>query len=303
MSQAHMDWTEEELADQDEAVTLADPSSRVQAGDVWQLGRNVLYCENSETRHFVDRMVSDHGYGQLVFTDPPYQMDTLHGAKTSFVGLGGEARPMRPVHQKISAMAMGKFDAKRFLALLPHYFVLGKMAAFVFHAKDSTPDLYGWVADVRDGNVDREDMSLRSLRGLSCTPLTWYKGDEPGKANPFPIGKAHRPDVEYLMYLRHKGIWNNSDKAPGALRGRVLFHKREKGEHPTMKPVSLIQNQLLLTTEPDGLVYDPYGGSGSTLIAAERCGRRCVMVEQLPQMCDLILSRYEAETGREAVKV
>lgn len=255
------------------------------------------------------QLVQDHGYATLVFTDPPYQMDNLHGAKTSFVGLGGEDRPMRPVHTAIREMGMGTFSPKKFLELLPLYFVPGTIAAFVFHSKDNAPDYASWVREQspltggssKDGRPDYYNPF--PLRGMSYTQLVWYKGDEPGSANPFPIGKAHRPDSELLSYFRKKGKWNDGDKAPGADRGRVLFHKRVKGEHPTIKPVNLVINQLFLTTDPGDTVYDPYGGSGTTLIACEETDRQCVMVEQFPRFCDLTLSRWEAETGRKAERL
>ena len=323
MIQSILEWSEAELAEPPdrELVPLPIPT-RTQYGDVWKLGDHTLYCTDSENREFVHQLVQDHGYAALVFTDPPYQMDNLHGAKTSFVGLGGEDRPMRPVHAAIREMGMGKFEPKRFLDLLPLYFEPGTIAAFVFHSPDNAPDYLSWVQEKRKEHIavdytwERDggcggSTSFRKglLHGMSYKQLVWYKGDRPDEevfeptANPFPIGKAHRPDSELLSYFRKKGKWNDGDKAPGADRGRVLFHKRVKGEHPTIKPVGLITNQLYITTDPCDVVYDPYGGSGSTLIGCERTGRRCVIVEQLPRFCDLTLSRWEAETGRKAERL
>ena len=54
---------------------------------------------------------------------------------------------------------------------------------------------------------------------------------------------------------------------------------------------------------PDDLVYDPYGGSGTTLIACEQVGRRCIITEKLPKYCDLIISRWEGETGKRAERI
>ena len=70
--------------------------------------------------------------------------------------------------------------------------------------------------------------------------------------------------------------------------------------HPTMKPVGLIGYQLQNSTRPGELVLDLFGGSGSTLIAAEQSGRRCYMMEYDPQYADVIINRWEQMTGQKA---
>ena len=73
-------------------------------------------------------------------------------------------------------------------------------------------------------------------------------------------------------------------------------------EHPTMKPVKLIARLLRNSSKPGWTVLDPFGGSGSTLIACEQLGRRCLTMEIDPQYCDVIIARWERLTGREAVR-
>jgi hypothetical protein len=68
--------------------------------------------------------------------------------------------------------------------------------------------------------------------------------------------------------------------------------------HPTQKPLELFRRPILNHTRPGGLVFDPFAGSGSCLIAAEQAGRRCVAVELDPRWCDLIRDRYDALLGR-----
>jgi DNA modification methylase len=70
--------------------------------------------------------------------------------------------------------------------------------------------------------------------------------------------------------------------------------------HPTMKPIELVQRSLLNSSKPGNVVLDPFGGSGSTLIAAEQTNRKCRMVELDPQYCDVILERWEKFTGKSA---
>lgn len=71
--------------------------------------------------------------------------------------------------------------------------------------------------------------------------------------------------------------------------------------HPTMKPVRLLAYLICNSTLPGAVVFDPFGGSGSTLIACEQTGRACRMMEIDPAYCDVIIRRWEALTGKKAV--
>jgi DNA modification methylase len=75
---------------------------------------------------------------------------------------------------------------------------------------------------------------------------------------------------------------------------------RESKLHPTMKPVALIENALLNSSEAGDLVLDIFGGSGSTLIACEKTHRRCFMMELSPAYCEVIVTRWEQATGKKA---
>ena len=74
-------------------------------------------------------------------------------------------------------------------------------------------------------------------------------------------------------------------------------------QHPTMKPVSLCQRAIANSSATDDVVVEPFLGSGTTLIAAERTGRRCYAMEIDPHYCALVIARWEAFTGEKAEKV
>lgn len=74
-------------------------------------------------------------------------------------------------------------------------------------------------------------------------------------------------------------------------------------EHPTMKPVKLLARLINNSTRSGESVLDPFGGSGSTLIACEQLGRRCYMMELDPRYCDVIIDRWEKHTGQKAIKI
>ena len=92
-----------------------------------------------------------------------------------------------------------------------------------------------------------------------------------------------------------------------SIYSRYYISAKEEGRkdagdlHPTMKPLKLIENKVLISSE-GGTVFDGFGGSGTTLIACEKTGRRCVMIEHEPEYCDAAIKRWEAVTGGEAVK-
>ena len=73
--------------------------------------------------------------------------------------------------------------------------------------------------------------------------------------------------------------------------------------HPTMKPVKLMGRLILYSSREGEIVLDPFGGSGTTLIAAEQTGRACRMIELSPTYCQTIIKRWEEATGEQAVKV
>lgn len=91
----------------------------------------------------------------------------------------------------------------------------------------------------------------------------------------------------------------------GAFRTSVwdIDKPMKNGEHPTMKPVELVANCLLDGTKEDDIVLDAFGGSGTTLIAAEQLGRKARLMEIDPHYCDVIIARWEAITGKTATKI
>src|SRR5699024_1193082 len=78
---------------------------------------------------------------------------------------------------------------------------------------------------------------------------------------------------------------------------------QRNSDHPTMKPIKLCSRAILNSSKTGDIVLDPFGGSGSTLIASEQVGRKCYMVEYDPVYADVIIRRWEEFTGKQAVKI
>lgn len=245
----------------EEAVT------RSAVGDLWKLGNHRLIVGDSSDPLLVEKLL-DGKKADLVFTDPPYRMNLGDGSD-QWVG-----KAAIKVSESIKDII--DFDPVNFLESLPSYFDK-TMNAFIFCNKDLVPDYLNWALS----------------KGYAFNILFWKK------PNALPLGGQHRPDLEYIIFVRKSAIWN--DAIPSVSYSKCLEFSRENSTaHPTMKPVSLITNQLLISSNVGGIVVDPFLGSGSTIIAAEQTGRACYGFELEPKYCDIILQRWENLTGQKA---
>jgi DNA modification methylase len=89
---------------------------------------------------------------------------------------------------------------------------------------------------------------------------------------------------------------------PSVVGPRGDLHDPDKGGHPTVKPATLVIDAIRDCSHRNDIILDPFGGSGTTLIAAERVGRRARMLELDPAYCDLIIRRWQGLTGKTAIR-
>ncbi len=255
------------LTDEDD-VPEAPEVPKTVLGDIWLLGDHRLMCGDSTSIDAVEKLM-DGKKADMVFTDPPYRVET-EGGKNGALG-----RSLKKQGKEIEFIS--DFDTEEFLKILPSVFDKNKLNAYVFCNKDLLPDYLVWARDI----------------GYSFNVLVWKK------PNAIPIGSAHRPDTEYLLVFRKSAIWNSG--VSGVNYSRVIECGRETGLHPTMKPVSIIENQLKISSNNNSPVLDLFGGSGSTLIACEKTNRHCRMMELDEKYCDVIIKRWQDFTGKKAV--
>ena len=241
--------------------------TKCKLGDIWQLGSHRLMCGDSTSITDVEKLM-DGAKADMVFTDPPYLLETKGGCK------GEIGKALRKQGNDIEFIS--NFNPDNFLHVLPNVFEKNKINAYVFCNKDLLPKYLNWAVDNK----------------YSYNVLVWKK------PNAIPIGDSHRPDIEYLLLLRKNAIWNNGLKDVNY--SRCLEFSRETGLHPTMKPLKLITNEMQISSNKGSNILDPFGGSGSTLIACEQLDRKCYMMELDPKYCDVILQRWENFTGKKA---
>ena len=243
--------------------------SKVKRGDIWQLGEHRIMCGDSTSSDDVAKLMNGEK-ADMVFTDPPYKIETKGGCKGN-IGAG-----LKKQGNDIDFIS--DFNPSEFLQILPIVFDKRKMNAYVFCNKELLPDYLNWARDVK----------------VSFNVLIWKK------PNAIPIGDSHRPDIEYLILFRKSAIWNNGLKDVNY--SRCLEYGREKGLHPTMKPIDLITNEMQISSNKKSICADLFLGSGSTLIAAEKLKRKCYGMELDEKYCDVIIERWEQFTGQKAIK-
>ena len=259
----------EENFDAEKAIEeISEPVTK--QGWIYKLGNHRLMCGDSTSEEDVAKLM-DGKYADLVFTDPPYNIQD-GGRK----GENPISASLRKQYNEISFISY--FEPEKFLQVYPKVFNKN-MNAYIFCNKELLPDY----------------LSFAKENDFFYTLLIWKK------PNAIPLGNAHRPDIEYLLLFKKNAIWNNGIKDVNY--SRCLEYGREKGLHPTMKPIDLITNEIKISSHEKSNVVDFFGGSGSTLIACEKTKRNCFMMELDEKYCDVIVKRWEDFTGQKAERI
>jgi DNA modification methylase len=227
-------------------------------GDLFEIGEHRLLCGDSTDSDQVAKLMNGQK-ADMVFTDPPYKIETEGGCK------GNIGQGLRKQGKDIEFIS--NFEPTEFLQVLPLIFDKNKLNAYIFCNKELLPDYLIWARD----------------SGYSFNVLIWKK------PNAIPIGDSHRPDIEYLLLFRKSAIWNNGLKDVNY--SRCLEFGRESGLHPTMKPIELISNEMKISSNENSLVFDFFLGSGSTMVASHQLNRKCYGLELSPEYCQVIVDR------------
>lgn len=261
-----------EDADPDEVPEVpVDPISK--PGDLIELGRHRLLCGSATNGDDWATLMQD-AKADMVWTDPPYGVD--YSSKNEMLNKADKGNRVQ------TPIANDDLSSEELGALLD--------AAFGYGHDHSRAGASWYVAAPAGPLHLQFAVALQSL-GLWRQTLQWVK-------NGMVLGRAdYHSRHEPIFYGWKEGAahtWNG-----GRSQDTVLeFPKPRKSDlHPTMKPVALVQRCIENNTHPGDLVVDPFGGSGTTLIAAEACGRQARLIELSPAYCDVIVRRWEEATG------
>jgi len=282
-----MGWSDEELAgllpqveelppeDADADAVPEPPAEPVtKPGDVWLLGKHRVMCGDSTDVLAVERLM-DGGKADLLLIDPPYNVAVVGGNHS----LSPEERKKQG-GLVIENDSMSDEDFRQFLR-------------GVYSAADAVMKpgavFYIWYAEPDANCAFRLAAKDVGWRIRQC--LVWNK-------NSLVMGRQdfhwkHEP----CLYGWKEGAahyWG-SDRSQTTV---LDFNKPSRNkEHPTMKPVDLFQYQMANSTKPGNIVLDSFGGSGTTMIAAERINRKARLMELDPAYCDVIVRRWQQFTG------
>lgn len=262
------DALEDELqGDPDEVPEPPEPQDVVtQLGDLWQIGRHRLLCGDSTDRATVERLM-DGERADMVFTDPPYGVNVKGGKGKGNLIMGDLTQTAIPFSFEIAVELATKDKAH-----------------FYFCGAETNIQLYQKLFD----------------RYLHILPkhLIWVKNGFVMKQN----GYHNQFEIIYHGYKTGSGgLWYGGRTENEASDvWHVSRDATSAYEHPTQKPIELPARAIRNSCPPKGTVFEPFCGSGSTLIACEQLGRTCYSLELDPRFCDVIVRRYIRTTGNTA---
>lgn len=273
--------------DEDDEVPEADPEAGpvTQPGDLWLLGEHRLLCADALKEESYKQLL-DGKKAHMVFTDPPYNVPI-----DGYVCGKGKVK-----HQEF-AMASGEMTEAEFTAFLNttlrHMVKFSNDGSIHFVCMDwrhltellqASRSVYSELKNLCVWNKDNGGMG--SLYRSKHELVLVYKNGEKPHTNNVELGKNGRYRTNVWDY---PGI--NSLR-----KGRA----EELAMHPTVKPVAMVADAILDCSKRGGIILDPFGGSGTTLMAAERTGRKARLLEMEPRYVDTIIRRWQQKTGRQA---
>ena len=229
-------------------------------GDIWSLGRHRLVCGDS-TKEETYKSLMGKKKANLVMTDPPYNVD--------YQGSAGKIKN-------------DNMESDKFYQFLLDAFVNMEQAM----ASDAS--IYVFHADTEGLNFRKAFIDAGFYLSGCCI---WKKPSLVLGRSPYQW--QHEPCL-YGWKKKGKHQWYSGRKETTVWE----FEKSKKNsEHPTMKPIPLLAYPITNSTMSNAIVLDPFGGSGSTLIACEQTDRICYTIELDEKFCDVIVNRYLEQVG------
>ncbi|HBO3862342.1 site-specific DNA-methyltransferase [Pseudomonas aeruginosa] len=239
-------------------------------GDVWIMGPHRLLCGDATVAASYDALLQGAPV-DMVFTDPPYNVNYANSAKDK---MRGKDRAILNDN-----LGDGFYD-----------FLLAALTQMVAHCQG------GIYVAMSSSELDVLQAAFRAAGGKWSTFIIWAK-------NTFTLGRAdYQRQYEPILYGWPEGAQRHwcGDRDQGDVWN---IKKPQKNDlHPTMKPVELVERAIRNSSRPGNVVLDPFGGSGTTLIAAEKSGRVARLIELDPKYVDVIVRRWEEFTGQQAIR-
>jgi DNA modification methylase len=269
----------------DAVVEVAAGPAISRPGDIWQIGSHRLICGDSTRLETYQQLLGD-GRAQMVFTDPPYN-----------VPISGHVGGLGSIQHREFAMASGEMSQAEFTAFLQSVF--GHLAEFSV-----------------DGAIHFQCMDWRHVPEIMAAGTAAYtdlKNICVWAKNNGGMGSLYRSQHEFVFVFKSgtaPHVNNVELGRHGRYRTNVWSYagvnsfggdRADLSLHPTVKPVAMVADAIRDCSHRKGIVLDAFVGSGTTLIAAEKTGRRGYGVEIDPAYCDVAIRRLRAVCGLEAI--
>ncbi len=254
----------------DDAVPVVPETPVSRPGDVWICGKHRVLCgDATQEASYQALLGADHV--SMLWQDPPYNVDYANSAKDK---LRGKDRPI------LNDNLGDGFYAFLVAALTP---ALARCDGAVYIAMSSS-------------ELDMLQAAFRAAGGHWSTFIIWAK-------NTFTMGRAdYQRQYEPMLYGWREGSKRHwcGDRDQGDV---WQIKKPVKNDlHPTMKPVELVERAIRNSSRPGDTVLDCFGGSGTTMIAAEKSGRVARLMELDPKYCDVVVRRWQDHSGKKATR-
>lgn len=258
--------------DDDEEPRVEAAEVYVKAGDLWELGAHLLLVGDSTQPAEVSRLLEGIGHVDAVITDPPY---AIYGSSSGIGADIADDKMVRPFFEAVGRV------------LAAHVETFGHCYVFT--------DWRSWPA-LCDGFRRSQDLAAKNA-------IVWDKGGG-------GLGSMWAQCYELIgFFVRQPKATAMTGSAKRGQRTvykpNILRHSRPTGEerlHNAAKPVALLVELVEAATDAGGTILEPFTGSGSTMIAAERTGRRCFGLEIEPRTAQIAIERWQRVTGRKATK-
>jgi DNA modification methylase len=238
-------------------------------GDLWLCGEHRVVCGSATVMADIETVLGGE-LADMCFTDPPYNVNYANSTDQKRRGKN------RPTLND----ALGDDFGSLLYDACVNILTLTKGAVYIC---------------MSSSELDRLQKAFREAGGKWSTFVIWAK-------NTFTLGRSdYQRQYEPILYGWKEGAdhyWCGARD-----QGDVwFFDKPQKNDlHPTMKPVALVERAVRNSSKSRDIVLDPFGGSGTTLIAAERAGRRARLIELDPKYVDVIVQRWQSLTGEAAI--
>lgn len=276
---------EDPPADEADGLPAPPVAPVTRRGDVWAMGRHRLMCGDARSADNISQLLAGL-LVHVVFTDPPFNVR---------VGsIGGRGR----IKHAEFAFASGEMSTAEFRS-----FLHDTLANAVAHSRPGAVHFVcmDWrhVCDLIDAVKGEygELLNICVWAKTSAGQGSFYRSQHEFVCV-FRVGDApHRNNVELGRFGRNRSnVWTYAGMA-----GFGKNRKEDLASHPTVKPVQMIADALLDCSQRGDIVLDLFGGSGSTLLAAERIGRCARLLEYEPAYVDVTIARWERMTRRDAI--